>query len=249
MAWKTEMGDKADKAEKVETGAVFLIGMLIFDGMSALDIAGPWDVFARMPGVRIVAVAPAPQAVRSDTGLVLTPDATYDLAARFDLVCVPGGPGVNALMEDPKTGMYLQHLAGFAKLVVGVGTGALVLGAAGLLHGYRATTHWAATHLIGMFGALEVRERVVVDRDRVTCGGGTASVDMALTVCANLFGQAVAREICLMLEYDPKPPVTGGSPATALRKTIDSVAYQSSRHNALQTQIAIRASKRLTGEL
>jgi cyclohexyl-isocyanide hydratase len=190
------------------------VGILAFPRMTQLDAAGPFEVLARLPGasVRLVARDLAP--VTSDSGLVLQPTVTFAAAAPLDVVCVPGGPGVDALMDDPTTLAFLQAAAREARYVTSVCTGALVLGAAGLLRGYRATTHWLSLELLAELGAIPVRERIVVDRNRITGGGVTAGIDFGLTLAAQLCGEDAARRIALGLEYAPSPPFPG-SPRSA----------------------------------
>ena len=131
---------------------------------------------------------------------------SFESAPALDVICVPGGPGVDSMMEDELLLQFLRERAPSARYVTSVCTGALVLGAAGLLRGYRATTHWLSHELLALFGAIPVNERVVIDRNRITGGGVTAGIDFGLTVAGEVFGTAVAHEIQLMLEYNPSPP-------------------------------------------
>jgi cyclohexyl-isocyanide hydratase len=146
---------------------------------------------------------------------MLVPDATYADCPPLDMICVPGGPGMNPLLTDADTIAFLQRMAPKAKYVTAVCTGALVLGAAGLLKGKRAATHWAAMEFLPKFGATPVDERVVVDGNVITGGGVTAGIDFGLKVAAEVGGEAVAKTIQLMVEYDPDPPFDSGHPRSA----------------------------------
>lgn len=190
------------------------VGMVLFPRFTQLDLTGPYEVFARIPGVEVRLIASTRAAVISDSGLALAPDATFDEVHDVDVVFVPGGPGVNDAMRDERLLRWLQHNAG-ARWITSVCTGSLVLGKAGLLRGYRATTHWLSHDLLPLVGAIAVDERVVVDRNRVTGGGVTAGIDFALTLAAELASPDEARKIQLLLEYAPAPPFDAGSPRTA----------------------------------
>lgn len=189
--------------------------MLIFDDMTQLDFTGPHEVFTRLPGCTVKVMAKALQPVKAQSGLRLLPDTVLADAPQADLLFVPGGPGVGPLMEDRETLELLRRQAAAARYVTSVCTGALVLGAAGLLKGYRATTHWASVDLLPLFGVTPAHERVVIDRNRVTGGGVTAGIDFGLTIVGELFGADIAKQIQLGLEYNPAPPFNCGHPSTA----------------------------------
>ena len=191
------------------------IGLLVFPRVQQLDLTGPYDVFASWPDARVHLVAKRPETAVSSTGLVLTPTTSFAECPPLDVVCVPGGVGVNALMDDEETLAFLRAQARGARFVTSVCTGALVLGAAGLLRGRRATTHWASHHLLAAFGAIPTQGRVVRDGELMTGGGVTAGIDFGLTVAAELAGEEVAKSIQLVLEYDPQPPFDSGSPEKA----------------------------------
>lgn len=191
------------------------IGLLTFPGVQQLDLTAPYEVFVAIPGARVHLVAAEPGPVTSATGLILMPTVTMAACPALDVVCVPGGIGVNALMRDAPTLAFLRRQAEHARYVTSVCTGALVLGAAGLLAGKRATTHWAALDLLPAFGAIPVAERVVRDGPLVTGGGVTAGIDFALTLAAELAGLAAAQAIQLGLEYAPAPPFACGTPDRA----------------------------------
>jgi cyclohexyl-isocyanide hydratase len=177
------------------------IGMLLFPGVTQLDLTGPHEVLARMPGARVTVVAKTPDPIASESGLVITANTTFASAPAFDLVFVPGGGGQIAATDDADTLAYLTACATRAKWMTSACTGALLLGAAGLLRGYRAATHWAFMELLPLVGATPVNERVVVDRDRITGGGVTAGIDIALAIVSVLAGTREAERICLQLEY------------------------------------------------
>lgn len=191
------------------------IGLLVFPRVQQLDLTGPYDVFASWPQARVHLVASSLETVRSSTGLALTPTTTFADCPPLQVICVPGGGGVNALMSDEATLDFLRAQAKGARFVTSVCTGALVLGAAGLLRGRRATTHWASHHLLAAFGAIPTQGRVVRDGDVMTGGGVTAGIDFALTLVAELAGRDVAEAIQLGLEYAPEPPFDAGTPDTA----------------------------------
>ena len=192
------------------------IGFVIFPGITQLDMTGPFEVFARMTGTKVHLAWKTLDAVRSDTGLVLTPTVTFTDCPDLDVICIPGGPGVNALLNDEAVLAFLRAKAESARYVTSVCTGALVLGAAGLLDGYKAATHWASRDFLNSFGATAVDARVCIDRNRVTGGGVTAGIDFGLTLAAELNGRPSAEFIQLFMEYNPSPPFDAGSPESAV---------------------------------
>jgi cyclohexyl-isocyanide hydratase len=191
------------------------IGLLVFPKVQQLDLTGPYDVFATMPGVVVHLVWKDLEPLLSSTGLTLVPTITFADCPDLDVICVPGGVGVDALMEDPETLAFIRHQASTAQYITSVCTGALVLGAAGLLKGRRATTHWASHSLLEQFGAVPVKERVVRDGNLMTGGGVTAGIDFALTLIGEVFDADKSRTIQLQLEYAPAPPFDSGRPDTA----------------------------------
>ena len=191
------------------------IGMLLYPGLTQLDLTGPFEVLHRIPGARVHLVWKDTQPVRSDSGLGLLPTTALADCPALDIVFVPGGDGQGAVMADAEVLDFLRRQAGTARYVTSVCTGALILGAAGLLDGYDAATHWAFVELLPAFGARHVPGRVVVDRNRITGGGVTAGIDFALRLAAEVAGDAVARAIQLGLEYDPAPPFASGHPDVA----------------------------------
>lgn len=191
------------------------IGLLLFPGLTQLDLTGPFEVFHRIPGATVHLVWKDLAPVRADSGLAIVPTTTLVACPPLDVVMVPGGFGQIALMEDEEILAWLRAQARTARYVTAVCTGALLLGGAGLLEGYRATTHWAFTELLADHGAIPTPGRVVEDRDRITGGGVSAGIDFALLVAARLAGEQVAKAIQLGIEYDPAPPFRSGHPSVA----------------------------------
>jgi cyclohexyl-isocyanide hydratase len=188
------------------------VAILCFADVDQLDATGPFEVFANLRNAAVSLVAVRAEPVRDMRGLVLSPNASFDTLPSADVLIVPGGTGQEALMDDEVTLAWVRRIAAGAQLVLSVCTGALVLGAAGLLVGRRATTHWAAHDLLWYFGAVPVSDRVVCDGSLITTAGVTAGIDGALRAVAMLRGEATARAIQLGMEYAPRPPFAGGTP-------------------------------------
>ena len=191
-------------------------GFLVFPDIQQLDLTGPYEIVSVLDAPKEIHLlwhdlAP----VRSTTGIALTPTRTFGDCPPLDVVCVPGGVGVNALMRDRAVLEFLRAQAGQARYVTSVCTGSLVLGAAGLLRGRRATSHWSARDLLAWFGAEPTEGRVVRDGTVITAGGVTAGIDFALTIIAELCGAEAAQVCQLQLEYAPAPPFNAGTPETA----------------------------------
>jgi transcriptional regulator GlxA family with amidase domain len=200
------------------------IAILIFDRLTALDAVGPYEVLSRLPGAELSFVAKEPGPKRSDTGmLVLTAERSLDEVAEPDIVLVPGGEGNRPLMEDERVLDWLRHAHEGSTWTTSVCTGALVLGAAGILDGRRATTHWAFRDLLPGFGAEPVAERVVVDGKVITAAGVSAGIDMALRLAARDVGDEFAQGVQLGIEYDPDPPFDTGSPEKAPPELVEIV--------------------------
>ncbi|MHB8812853.1 MAG: DJ-1/PfpI family protein [Steroidobacteraceae bacterium] len=197
------------------------IGSLLFEGIDQIDLTGPFEVLSRLPNTtyRIYGKTAAP--VHDLKGLRLTPDAALADAPPLDVLHVPGGTGQEALMEDAEVLGWIRHQASGACSIFSVCTGALICGAAGLLKGRRATTHWTAFHLLPFFGAIPVNERVVIDGAWVFAAGVTAGIDGALRLAAELRGEATARTIQLHMAYAPEPPFDSGTPETAPAAILD----------------------------
>ncbi|MBR1203333.1 MULTISPECIES: DJ-1/PfpI family protein [unclassified Bradyrhizobium] len=191
------------------------IGSLLFEGVDQIDLTGPFEVLSRIPNSTYRIYGKTAEPVRDIKGLRLTPDATLTEAPPLDVLHVPGGFGQQALMEDAEVLGWISRQAAGACRIFSVCTGALICGAAGLLKGRRATTHWASFHLLPFFGATPVNERVVVDGSFVFTAGVTAGIDGALRLAAELRGDDAARAIQLYMVYAPEPPFDSGTPETA----------------------------------
>jgi cyclohexyl-isocyanide hydratase len=221
------------------------IGMLIFPRLTQLDMTGPYEVLARLPNTTVDLVARTRDPVTTDRGMQIVPTMTYADCPPLDVVMVPGGPGQQDLMEDEAALGFLRKQAASAKYVTSVCTGSLVLGAAGLLKGKRATSHWAAIDHLKLLGAIPVRERVVVDGNVVTGAGVASGIDFALKLAAILEGEAIAREIQLQIEYDPAPPFNSGSPQTAARTTVETLKARGAKLNEERRALAVRVGRKL----
>ena len=191
------------------------IGLLVFPHVTQLDLTGPAQVFSSLPNVAVHLIWKRIEAVASDSVLTLMPTTTFADCPQLDVICVPGGIGTDDMVNDEEMLAFLRAQAPGARYVTSVCTGSLVLGAAGLLQGYRATTHWSAIDHLSPFGATPAKTRVCVDRNRITGGGVTAGIDFALTLVKILIDRRTAEAIQLRLEYDPAPPFSAGSPDTA----------------------------------
>jgi cyclohexyl-isocyanide hydratase len=200
----------------------YRIGFLLYPNLTQLDMTGPAQVLSRMPGAEVVFVWKTTDPVMSDCGLALVPTHTLGDCPPLDMICVPGGYGCTAPMEDAEILDWLRTRAATADLVTSVCTGSLILAAAGLLDGYAAGCHWAWRDQLALFGATPVAERVVTDRNRITGGGVTAGIDFAFAVIERLKGRDVAESVQLALEYDPAP-IGGGTPETARPEIVAAV--------------------------
>ena len=223
----------------------FRIGFLVFPEITQLDMTGPWELLIKLPGAEVMLVWKTRDPVRAGGGMMLTPDIAYAECPRLDLVCVPGGNGTNALLNDEETLSFLRRQAAGATYVTSVCTGALVLGAAGLLKGKRATTHWMSMDMLPAFGAIPVRERVVIDGNVITGGGVTAGIDFGLRVIAEIAGEEVARIIQLGVEYNPQPPFDAGSPERAGPALTQRTREMAAARQAERAEAVNRAAARL----
>jgi cyclohexyl-isocyanide hydratase len=221
------------------------IGSLLFEGLDQIDLTGPFEVLSRIPNAtyRIYGKTSAP--VRDLKGLLLTPDAALGDAPQLDVLHVPGGTGQEALMEDDEVLSWIRQQATGSCRLFSVCTGALICGAAGLLRGRRATTHWASFHLLPLFGAIAVNARVVVDGSWVFAAGVTAGIDGALRLAAELRGDDVAQAIQLYMAYAPEPPFTSGSPETAPAEILAQVRHSAAAITAQREATARRVAERL----
>jgi cyclohexyl-isocyanide hydratase len=220
------------------------VGSLLFEGLDQIDLTGPFEVLSRIPNSTYRIYGKTADPVRDVRGLRLTPDAALADAPPLDVLHVPGGFGQEALMEDAQVLDWIRQQAGGACSIFSVCTGALLCGAAGLLKGRRATTHWASFHLLPFFGAIPVNERVVVDGSYIFAAGVTAGIDGALRLAAELRGDDAAQTIQLYMEYAPKPPFNSGTPETAppaiLQQARLSVQDMTARREATARRVAAR---------
>lgn len=191
------------------------IGLLLYPHVTQLDATGPAQVLSRVPGAKIHMIWKDLNPVPTDAGFAIVPTTRMADCPQLEVICIPGGSGQVALMTDEETLTFLRRQAAGARYVTSVCTGSLLLGAAGLLKGYRSACHWAWRGMLESFGAEPVADRVVRDRNRISGGGVTAGIDFALTLAAELAGERVAQQIQLALEYDPHPPFACGSPEKA----------------------------------
>ena len=226
----------------------FQTGLLLFPNLTQLDMTGPYEVFAKFPDSEVHLLWKTLDPVTAAGGMQLLPGTTFADCPQLDLVCVPGGAGMNPLLNDEEVLDFLRRQAPGARYVTSVCTGSLVLGAAGLLQGRRATTHWMSLPMLAAFGCEPVAERVVVDGNVITGGGVTAGIDFALTVAGELLGAEAAERIQLGMEYDPHPPFDAGSPERAGASVVDAVckaaaARQTEREVEIERATARFASR------
>lgn len=203
--------------------AEYNIGLVIYPGMTQLDITGPQQVFSFMPNTKVYCLWKNLEPVTSSDNLTILPTTTFADSPPLDVVCVPGGPGQVEMMRDGEVLEFLQHQSQTAKYITSVCTGSLILAAAGLLQGYRAACHWAFRDQLAILGVEVVNERVVIDRNRITGGGVTAGIDFGLVIAAHLCGEETAKIIQLLLEYNPAPPFNVGSPEIAGQALVQQV--------------------------
>jgi len=221
------------------------IGLLLFPALTQLDLTGPFEVFARAPDTKVHLIWKNLDPVVSDRGMAIQPTTTFDTCPALDIICVPGGPGQINLMEDEEVLSFIRAQSKQAKLVTSVCTGSLVLGAAGLLQGYKATTHWASLDQLALLGAEPVNERVVRDRNRITGAGVTSGIDFALSVVSEMFGPDIAQNIQLHMEYDPAPPYDCGSPRSASEEQLKKAQQQVAPFIEKRRQATLKAAARL----
>jgi cyclohexyl-isocyanide hydratase len=221
------------------------IGLLVFPKVTQLDLTGPVQVFSSVPGAKLHLIWKRIEPVQSDSVLVLTPTMTFADCPQLDVICVPGGVGSDDLLSDEEVLAFLRKQAEGAKFVTSVCTGSLVLGAAGLLRGYRAATHWTAMDSLSAFGATPTKTRVCIDGNRVTGGGVTAGIDFALTLVSKLVDEKTAQAIQLRLEYNPAPPFNAGSPDTAPKEIVALINERIVPHKARRAEMVARAAAKL----
>ncbi|MDR3463605.1 MAG: DJ-1/PfpI family protein [Beijerinckiaceae bacterium] len=221
------------------------IGSLLFEGVDQIDLTGPFEVLSRIPDSTYRIYGKTAEPVRDLKGLRLTPDAALADAPPLDVLHVPGGFGQESLMEDEDVLAWIRWQAAGARSVFSVCTGALLCGAAGLLQGRRATTHWASFHLLPFFGAIPVNERVVVDGNWVFAAGVTAGIDGALRLAAQLRGDEAAQAIQLYMVYAPEPPFDSGTPETAPAEILAHARQSLRSITAQREETARRVAARL----
>jgi cyclohexyl-isocyanide hydratase len=225
-----------------------IIGMLLFPGMTQLDLTGPFEVLARLPGCRVEIVAKQAGPIVTDKGLVITAERDFASAPQYDLIAVPGGPGTDEAILDPQTVSFVRNQAAGARFILGICTGSLLLGAAGLLEGRRSGGHWQARDLLTQFGAIVSDDRMTVDGNIYTAGGVTSGIDIALRVAAVIAGDEFAQQLQLQIEYDPEPPFKAGTPFVAPRAIVERALHATKgrreiRENAVaQAAAALRQS-------
>jgi cyclohexyl-isocyanide hydratase len=225
------------------------IGSLLFEDIDQIDLTGPFEVLSRIPNSTYRIYGKTADAIRDLRGLWLTPDAALSEAPQLDVLHVPGGFGQEALMEDDEVLGWIARQAEGARCVFSVCTGALLCGAAGLLRGRRATTHWASLHLLPLFGAIAVNERVVIDGNWIFAAGVTAGIDGALRLAAQLRGDDAAKAIQLYMAYAPEPPFDSGTPETAPPAILADARRSVASITAQREVTARRAAARLGIEI
>lgn len=218
------------------------IGLLLFPQLTQLDLTGPYEVFCRLPNTRVDLIWHTLEPVVTEHGLALTPTTTCAAVDHLDVLCVPGGFGVTPLLNDALTVDFIRRVGASARYVTSVCTGALLLGAAGLLKGRRAATHWTCMEMLKAFGAQPCHERVVQDGNLITGGGVTAGIDFALHLAAELHGREVAETIQLAIEYNPAPPFNAGHPSTARPELVAKLRERVAQAQALRWDLVRRAN-------
>ena len=221
------------------------IGSLLFEGLDQADLTGPYEILSRLSNASCRLYAKSLDAVTDMSGLRLLPDARLADAPQLDVLHIPGGFGQEAVMDDEEILDWIRRQARGAKCVFSVCTGALICGAAGLLEGRRATTHWAAFHLLPYFGAIPANERVVAEDGLTSTAGVTAGIDGALRLAARLRGEEEAQAIQLFLQYAPEPPFACGSPETASPELTQRVSQSVQAITERREQTAKRVAARL----
>lgn len=222
------------------------IGIVLFPRVTQLDFTGPLQVFSSVPGAQVHLIWKRIEPVPSDSVMAITPTITFSDCPQLDVVCVPGGMGTDDAVNDEEILAFVKKQAEGAKYVTSVCTGSLVLGAAGLLKGYRASTHWTAMEALAPFGAIPTKTRVCVDRNRVTGGGVTAGIDFALTLVSIMVDRKTAEAIQLRLEYNPAPPFNSGSPETAPPEVLAVMKERLAKTQPRRIENYRRAAERMT---
>lgn len=226
-----------------------IAGLLIFPGLTQLDMTGPYEVLARLPGWRAEIIARTMDPVRTDKGLTILPTLDFASAPQLDLLVVPGGPGTDDLLLDEEAVAFVRRQGQAAEYVFGICTGSMLLGAAGLLRGKRAGGHWSARDLLTQFGATVSDARITVDGNLYTAGGVTSGIDMALKLAADLAGEDTAMQIQLQIEYDPEPPFRSGTPSVAPPHILERTKAAGASRRQSRERLTAQAAARLREEV
>ena len=216
------------------------IVFVLFDNITQLDFTGPVQFLSRLPGAQVHVVTKDGKAVTTDCGFSILPRSGFAECPQANILCVPGGHGVRDAIADRAIVDFIRQQAQGAEYITSVCTGAFILGAAGLLHGKKATCHWAYTQLLPLFGATHEPARVVHDGHLITAGGVTSGIDFALELIAAISGEDTARAIQLALEYDPAPPFSGGSIASATDEAVSNLRTRVYAKAAVEMETAIQ---------
>src|SRR5258706_4173947 len=243
--WSDRKTSQAKLRKALIMSAPLQIGLVLFPRVTQLDFTGPLQVFSSVPGAKVHLIWKRIEPVASDSVLTLTPTITFADCPQLDVICVPGGVGTDDMINDEEMLDSLRRQAKEAKYVTSVCTGSLVLGAAGLLQGYRAATHWTAMDFLREFGATPTKTRVCVDRNRVTGGGVTAGIDFALTLVSIMIDRQTAEAIQLRIEYNPAPPFNAGSPDTSPPEILALMREKIAPAQARRSEAIHRAAARL----
>ena len=203
-------------------------GFFIFDEMQLLDFAAPYDEFCSTPEIEVSLIGESLRPITTTSGLSFAPDHDISTILPLDVLCIPGGNGVNQFLDNEPVLDFIRKEANKTRFVTSVCTGSLILGASGLLKGRKATTHWSAMEFLSVFGAIPVKERVVVDGPIITAGGITAGMDFGLVIIAKLLGQKTAEKTQLLMQYDPEPPFDCGTPEKAPKALVEQLQQQNS---------------------
>ncbi|MGL5061258.1 MAG: DJ-1/PfpI family protein [Microcoleus sp.] len=198
-----------------------IIGLVFYPGMTALDMVGVQQVFSALPGVELHRIWKTLDPVKTDDGMMILPDTTFENCPPLDVICIGGGLKQEMVEDDPEVLAFLRTQGSTTKFITSVCGGSIFLAKTGLLEGYRAATHWAMREQLAKLGVEVGIDRVVVDRNRITGGGVTAGIDFGLTIASILCGEEVAKIIQLLLEYNPAPPFDVGSPEKAGAELVD----------------------------
>lgn len=201
------------------------VGMIVFPNLTMMDFVGPYDVFVKAACFEVIILSENKNPIRAEGGLSFQATVSFEECPQLDVIFVPGGKGINPLLTNPVYINFLTQQGKIATYITSVCTGSLLLAAAGLLNGYKATTHWRSLDLLRMLNIETLAERVVIDRNRITGAGVTSGIDFALVLTALVGGETMVKTIELSLEYNPQPPFNSGSPQTAeaevLKKAIE----------------------------